>query len=153
MFLNVTLFFSPRHSSFSSLLISKFDNVHDKEKEQTRHLAPVSVLVIGSFHMILFVSSGNYFQIVRRQCCLRERRRNLHMDLSYYTMLSSHQSSATLIITMSRLNCCDRWWAAENIRSDFRTFRSTGTTSSPVSSRLPSSLRQVNFLPQQNPMQ
>ena len=134
MFLNVTLFFSPRHSSFSSLLNSKFVNVHDKEKEKTRYLAPVSVLVFGSCHLILFVRSTNYFQIVRRQCCLKERRRNLHMDLLYYTM-SSHYSSARLIMTMPRLKCCERWWAAENIRSDFRTFRSTGTTSSPASSR------------------
>ena len=58
----------------------------------------------------------------------------LHMDLLYYIM-SSHYSSATLIMTMPRLNCFDRWWADENIRSDFRTFRSTGTTSSPASSR------------------
>ena len=31
---------------------------------------PVSVMLFGSCHLILFVSSTNYFQMVRRQCCL-----------------------------------------------------------------------------------
>ena len=31
-----------------------------------------SLILLGSCHLILFVSSGNYFQIVRRQCCLKE---------------------------------------------------------------------------------
>ena len=35
---------------------------------QTRHLASVSVMFFGSCHLILFVSSTNYFQIVSRQC-------------------------------------------------------------------------------------
>ena len=33
---------------------------------ETRHLAPVSVMLFGSCHLIPFVSSTNYFQIVRR---------------------------------------------------------------------------------------
>ena len=36
-----------------------------------RHLALVSVMIFGSCHLILFVSSTNYFQIVRRWCCLK----------------------------------------------------------------------------------
>ena len=38
----------------------------------TRHLAPVSVMLFGSCYLLrlLFVSSTNYFQIVRRRCCL-----------------------------------------------------------------------------------
>ena len=37
----------------------------------TRHLAPISVMLFGSWYLLrlLFVSSTNYFQIVRRQCC------------------------------------------------------------------------------------
>ena len=38
--------------------------------ELTRHLVSVSVLLFGSYHLILFVSSTNSIQIVRRQCCL-----------------------------------------------------------------------------------
>ena len=37
---------------------------------QTRHLASLSVLLFGSCHLILFVSSTNSIQILRRQCCL-----------------------------------------------------------------------------------
>jgi len=40
------------------------------ERGSTRHLVPVSVMLFGSCHLILFVRSTNYFQIVRRQCCL-----------------------------------------------------------------------------------
>ena len=36
----------------------------------TRHLGSVSVLLFGSCHLILFVSTTNFIQIVRRQCCL-----------------------------------------------------------------------------------
>ena len=36
----------------------------------TRHLAPVSIMLFGSWRLIVFVSSANYLQIVRRQCCL-----------------------------------------------------------------------------------
>ena len=37
---------------------------------QTRHLVSLSVLLFGSCHLILFVSSTNSIQIVRRQCTL-----------------------------------------------------------------------------------
>ena len=38
---------------------------------ETRHLVPASVMLFGSRHLILiFVSSTNYFERVRRQCCL-----------------------------------------------------------------------------------
>ena len=40
---------------------------------QTKHLATVSVLLFGSCHLILFVSTNNSIQIVRRQCCLSAR--------------------------------------------------------------------------------
>ena len=36
----------------------------------TRHLAPVLVMLFGSCQLILFVSKTNYFQILKRQCCL-----------------------------------------------------------------------------------
>ena len=36
----------------------------------TRHTAPVAVMLFGSCHLILFVNSTNYFQIVRWHCCL-----------------------------------------------------------------------------------
>ena len=37
----------------------------------TRHLAPVSIMLFGSCHLILFVSSTNYFQIVRHHAMPR----------------------------------------------------------------------------------
>ena len=37
---------------------------------QTKHLASVSVMIFWSCLLVLFVSSTNYFQIVRRQGCL-----------------------------------------------------------------------------------
>ena len=37
----------------------------------TRHLASESTVIFVSCHLILFVSSTNYFQIVRRRCCLK----------------------------------------------------------------------------------
>ena len=36
-----------------------------------RHLASVSVMMFGFCHLILFVSSTNSIQKVRRQCCIR----------------------------------------------------------------------------------
>ena len=36
-------------------------------------------MLFGSFHLILFVSSTNYFKIVRRQCCLLEDFKS-HLD-------------------------------------------------------------------------
>ena len=46
---------------------AKSSQVHFKK----RHLVPVSVMIFESCHLILFVSSTNYFQIVRRRCCLK----------------------------------------------------------------------------------
>ena len=41
------------------------------QSDETRHLAPVSVMLFGSCNLLLFVSSTSYFEIVRRQCCLK----------------------------------------------------------------------------------
>ena len=39
--------------------------------------APVSILLFGSCHLILFASSTNYLQIVRQQCCLNRIRNTI----------------------------------------------------------------------------
>ena len=77
------LFFSTHEGKHS-----KFDNVHHKEREETRHLISVSVLVFGSCHLILFVRSTNYFQIVRRQCCKREEEKSSHGFVILHNELS-----------------------------------------------------------------
>ena len=45
---------------------------HQRGSDLTSHLVSVSVLLFGSCHLILFVSSTNSIQIVRRQCCLTQ---------------------------------------------------------------------------------
>ena len=39
---------------------------------KTRHLAPESVMIFGSCHLILFANTSNNFKIAMRQCCLRK---------------------------------------------------------------------------------
>ena len=54
---------------------------------QTRHLASVSVMLFRSCHLILmlFVSSTNYFQIVRRQCYSPSQKGDLRIVASITT--------------------------------------------------------------------
>ena len=49
----------------------------------TRHLVSGSVMIFGSCHLILFVSSTNYFQIVRPKCCERS-----HSKMYNYIILT-----------------------------------------------------------------
>ena len=58
-----------------SNLILRCDTLHPALSSVADHYddddhAPVSVMIFCSCHLMLFVSSTNYFQIVRRQYCL-----------------------------------------------------------------------------------
>ena len=57
---------------FLLYLIQNLTTFTIKKKSRQGTSPQYQYLIFGSCHLILFVSSGNYFQIVRRQCCLKE---------------------------------------------------------------------------------
>ena len=61
----------------------------------------VSVMIFGSRHLILFIGSTNYFQIVRRQCCPPFISKGGQVD-------SMHKSSplAKRSISWRQILCC-----------------------------------------------
>merc|ERR1712156_429208 len=75
---------------------------------KARHLVSVSVLLFGSCHLILFVSSTNSIQIVRRQCCLAQASK-MHQtqnpDLRSCCKTPSTKNPATR--SASHLSCWD----------------------------------------------
>merc|ERR1712156_300639 len=75
---------------------------------KARHIVSVSVLLFGSCHLILFVSSTNSIQIVRRQCCpaqASKMHQTQNPDLRSCCKTPSTKNPATR--SASHLSCWD----------------------------------------------
>ena len=70
-------------------IFSKSEAAMLSSQSYTRHLAPVSVLLFGSCHLVLplFVSSTSFIQIVRRQCCLVLAHLDVVVHLAFHQLL------------------------------------------------------------------